>query len=86
MEKTFEELIDESLNIQSEVIGFKLSTLDKLSVLELLKQVRKATIDECLGIVSDYFEGDQTKSGFIYAEIEKSPTNRIIVRNENAPN
>lgn len=47
-EKTFEELMHNKFDALEEYGGFKLSTKQQNAILELMKQVREATIAECI--------------------------------------
>lgn len=74
MEKTFEELMHNKFDALEHYGGFKLSTKQQNAILELMQQVREATIAECTDIL---LNRDYSWSGQIELEYKKLPTNSI---------
>lgn len=73
-EKTFEELIKEHEWYTLDDDEKKVPLLDKSDVLDLLQQVRKATIAECHLIADKYYFQNSEK---IIIDINSLPTDRI---------
>ena len=75
-EITFEELMHNKFDALEEYGGFKLSTKQQKAILELMQQVREATIAECKDKIWNEY-GIYRKAHEIEAEFESLPTDRI---------
>lgn len=73
-EKTFEELMHNKFDALEHYGGFKLSTKQQNAILELLQQVREATIAECAEIA--WKEED---AAFIHEQIASLEADRIRI-------
>lgn len=67
MEKTFDEMMHNKFDALEEYGGFKLSTKKQNAILELMQEVREATIAECKEVLKDY------KDGFGLEMLERNP-------------
>lgn len=79
-EKTFDELVEEHEWFDRSDYAKKEPLLDKIDVLNLLQQVREATIAEVLKLCDDNFFSKEPE-GKLMENIENLPTDRIKQQN-----
>lgn len=79
MEKTFEELIEKYTFYDRSDYAKKEPLLDKVDVLQLLQQVREATIAEVLKLCDDNFFSKEP-DGKLMENIENLPTDIIKIK------